>query len=106
MAWNDGSLNPAAASNASARQCTVPMGITSENVAARWNIGRGAQDAVAVRSHARAAHARMSGLFDAEIVPVFATDSANISTNISEDEGIREGVSLVGRCSLNPGKSG
>ena len=43
---------------------------TGENVAAEWNVGRADQDAFALRSQQKAAAARDSGRFAAEIVPV------------------------------------
>lgn len=48
-------------------------GMTSENVASRYGITRQQQDEMAARSHARAAKARASGRFKAEIVPVKTT---------------------------------
>jgi len=57
----------------SALTCGVtetPMGITAENIAVRRGITREEQDAFAVESHRRAAHARDSGRFAREIVPV------------------------------------
>jgi acetyl-CoA acyltransferase 1 len=53
-----------------ARDCVMPMGLTSENVARRYGVGRADQDAFAVESHVRAARAREEGRFDEEIVPV------------------------------------
>ncbi|RMZ76599.1 hypothetical protein DV738_g4813, partial [Chaetothyriales sp. CBS 135597] len=52
------------------RDCIMPMGLTSENVAKRYAVSRADQDAFAVESHRRASHAQRAGLFDAEIVPV------------------------------------
>ncbi len=46
------------------------MGLTSENVAEKYNISRQEQDEFAVKSNQKAAKAVESGLFDAEIVPV------------------------------------
>ena len=46
------------------------MGITAENVAARYNISREQQDALAAQSHQRAAAAIAAGYFKAQIVPV------------------------------------
>lgn len=43
--------------NKSARDCLIPMGITSENVAEEFGITREQQDELAVASHARAAYA-------------------------------------------------
>eukprot|EP00605_Chrysophyceae_sp_TOSAG23-4_P001806 GSChrysophyteH1.ASY1.ANO1.1996.1 assembled CDS len=48
--------------------CMIPMGITSEKVARRYEISRDSQDAFAVRSHMRAAAARKAGHFNSEIV--------------------------------------
>ncbi len=44
--------------------------MTSENVAAKYNISREVQDKFAAQSHARAADARASGRFASQIVPV------------------------------------
>lgn len=48
----------------------TPMGITSENVAAHFAVGRSEQDAFAAESHSRAHRAQEQGLFDEEILPV------------------------------------
>lgn len=46
------------------------MGNTAENIAERYEIDRARQDACAVESHRRAAHAIASGFFRDQIVPV------------------------------------
>jgi acetyl-CoA acyltransferase 1 len=46
------------------------MGITSENVAGRYGVGRKQQDAASVTSNQRAAAATANGKFKEEIVPV------------------------------------
>jgi acetyl-CoA C-acetyltransferase len=48
----------------------VHMGVTAENVAKKYEIGRGEQDEFAAQSQAKAAAAQASGKFRAEIVPV------------------------------------
>ncbi|ARP91250.1 acetyl-CoA acetyltransferase [Bordetella genomosp. 9] len=48
----------------------VHMGITAENVAARYEISRADQDALALESHRRAAAAIDAGRFKEQIVPV------------------------------------
>jgi acetyl-CoA C-acetyltransferase len=48
----------------------IHMGITAENVAARYAIGRAEMDALACESHRRAAHAIAEGRFKGQIVPV------------------------------------
>ena len=46
------------------------MGITAENVAAKWGITREEQDALAVQSHQRAGAAIAEGRFKSQIVPI------------------------------------
>ncbi len=46
------------------------MGLTAENVAAKYAVSRADQDAFALRSHQRAAAAVDGGIFDAQIVPL------------------------------------
>ena len=48
----------------------LPMGITSENVAEQFGVGRVEQDIFAAESHSRAQRAQEEGLFDEEILPV------------------------------------
>ncbi len=48
----------------------IHMGVTAENVAARYGIDREAQDALALESQRRAAHAIAEGRFKEQIVPV------------------------------------
>jgi len=52
---------------------TVPMGVTAENVARRFDISREAQDALALESHRRAQQAIAEGRFKSQIVPVTRT---------------------------------
>src|SRR3954468_1023193 len=68
----------------------IPMGMTAENVAARCNVSREAQDEWAVLSQQRAVAARDSGHFDAEIVPVTTPDGATVT----RDDGPRPGTTL------------
>ncbi len=49
---------------------TVHMGITAENIAAKWGITREDQDALSVQSQQRAAKAIAAGHFKSQIVPV------------------------------------
>jgi len=50
-----------------ANNCLMPMGITSENVAAEFGVDRATQDALAVSSHKKAAAA--ADLLKAEVTP-------------------------------------
>ena len=46
------------------------MGITAENLAAKWDISREEQDTLAAESHRRAAAAIEAGRFDTQITPI------------------------------------
>jgi acetyl-CoA C-acetyltransferase len=49
---------------------SIHMGVTAENVARKYEISRDAQDALALESHRRAAHAITSGYFKEQILPI------------------------------------
>jgi acetyl-CoA C-acetyltransferase len=49
---------------------TIHMGVTAENVAREYGISRDEQDALALESHRRAAHAIAEGRFRDQILPV------------------------------------
>ena len=98
-------INPKIFADAQARSCLMPMGITSENVAAKYGISREAQDQMAVESHKRAAAARAAGRFKSEIIPVETKvkdekTGEMLDITVSEDDGIREGVTYEVRCAL------
>lgn len=77
--------------HAEARDCLIPMGVTSENVAEKFGVDRKAQDDFAVRSHAKAAEAQAKGLFDREIVGVEVCVDGE-TTTVLQDDGIRPGT--------------
>ena len=77
------------------------MGQTAENIAARWQITREAQDKFAVTSQNRAEAAQKAGKFDAEIVPVVIKGRKGDVT-VDKDEFIRHGVTLDGISGLKP----
>jgi acetyl-CoA acyltransferase 1 len=80
-------------SNKYAKDCLVPMGVTSENVAERYGITRKEQDELAVISHTRALRAQKEGRFKKEIVPVstaFVTPEGKKDIVVAEDDGPRE----------------
>ena len=78
---------------------TVHMGITAENVAERWNISRGDQDALAVESHRRASAAQAAGRFKDQIVPV-EIKTRKGSSFFDTDEHVRADASLEGMAKL------
>ena len=91
---------------AAAADCLIPMGITSENVAAEFNISRAKQDAFAASSHAKAVAAQKNGWFKDEIVPLEATvvdKEGNESTVIVDrDDGVRPGTTPETLAKLKP----
>ncbi|KAG1707898.1 3-ketoacyl-CoA thiolase B, peroxisomal [Phytophthora capsici] len=89
-----------------AMDCTVPMGITSENVAEKYGITRAKQDELAALSHAKAAAAQANGWFKEEITPVSTIikdkDGNEKSVIISQDDGVRAGTSVEKLAKLKP----
>jgi acetyl-CoA C-acetyltransferase len=69
------------------------MGVTAENVAAKFGIDRAAQDALAVESHRRAAAAIDAGYFRDQIVPVVLKTRKG-DTSFVTDEHVRRDVTL------------
>ncbi len=70
------------------------MGVTAENVAERFEVGRVAQDELAVESHRRAVAAQDAGRFDAQIVPVAVPQRRGGPIEVSKDEHPRADTSL------------
>jgi acetyl-CoA C-acetyltransferase len=77
------------------------MGITAENVAAKWGVSRADQDELAASSHRRAAAAIAAGRFAGQIVPVeVATRKATVS--FDTDEGVRGDIDPAAMAKLRP----
>ena len=77
------------------------MGNTAENVARQWQITREEQDQFAVASQNKAESAKKAGRFKDEITPVtIATRKGE--TVVSEDEYIREGVTIDDIAKMRP----
>lgn len=100
-----------------AKDCIMPMGETSENVAKRYGVSREDQDAFAASSHLKASKAQKDGLFDEEIVPVEVRqfdleDKEKAGTPqtvlVDKDDGIRHNASVESMAKLKPafGKDG
>ncbi|KAG7443388.1 thiolase [Guyanagaster necrorhizus] len=94
-------------SNQEAADCTIPMGITSENVASDFGITRQAQDAFSAESFRRAAAASKAGKFRAEIVPIKVkiVDPKTEQEHeivVEDDDGIRDGVTAESLAKLKP----
>jgi acetyl-CoA C-acetyltransferase len=68
----------------------IPMGVTAENVAEKYNVTRADMDAFAALSQSRAVAAQAAGVFDAEITPITKDDGTVVST----DDGPRPGTTV------------
>ncbi|NXH07510.1 THIKB thiolase, partial [Loxia leucoptera] len=123
---NPGDISSNMMDNPKARDCVIPMGITSENVAEKFGVSRKKQDAFALASQQKkhtatswrsaaivlpfsvwlAAKAQQMGLFKTEIVPVKTTVADNEGNKktitVHQDEGIRPSTTLEGLAKLKP----
>jgi acetyl-CoA C-acetyltransferase len=79
----------------------VHMGVTAENVAAKWGITREEQDQLAVESHRRAANATKAGYFKSQILPIEVKGRKG-PTVFDTDEHFREGTSMADMAKLKP----
>ena len=79
----------------------IHMGVTAENVAAKWGITRRMQDELAVESHRRAALATKEGRFKTQIVPVEIKDRKG-TTLFDTDEHFRAEATLEDMAKLKP----
>mgnify|MGYP001321859043 CR=1 FL=1 len=77
------------------------MGITAENVAAKWGITREEQDQFALASQQKAAKAIETGRFNDEIVPV-VIETKKGTVEFKTDEYPRAGTSLESLAKLKP----
>jgi acetyl-CoA C-acetyltransferase len=89
----------------------IPMLDTAENVAARYNIPRDAQDEYAARSHSRARRAFEEGRFDQEIVPMQTVrivedkesgERRSETVTLRQDEGVRPDTTVEKLAKLKP----
>ncbi|MBX3618843.1 MAG: acetyl-CoA C-acyltransferase family protein [Rhizobacter sp.] len=79
----------------------VHMGITAENVAAKWDISRAQQDEAALESHRRAQRAIEAGYFKEQIVPV-VQESRKGPVTFDTDEHVRFNAKLDDMAKLKP----
>jgi len=88
----------------------TPMGLTAENVAERYNVGRDEQDEFAAKSQQKAEAAIKSGRFKDQIVPLRVKKQKKLSNGHFEheevvfntDEGMRPGTTKEGLSRLRP----
>ncbi|MBL0942817.1 MAG: acetyl-CoA C-acyltransferase family protein [Hydrogenophaga sp.] len=80
---------------------TIHMGVTAENIAAKWGIARDEQDKLAVESHNRAQRATEAGYFKDQIVPVkLKTRKGEVA--FDTDEHFRANATLEDMAKLKP----
>ena len=77
------------------------MGITAENLVAKWGISREEQDAVAVESHRRAAAAIAEGRFKSQIVPI-VKQTRKGEVVFDTDEHVKPGTTLESLAKMKP----
>ena len=80
---------------------TIHMGVTAENIAAKWGISREEQDKLAVESHNRAQRATEAGHFKGQIVPVMLK-SRKGEVAYDTDEHFRPNATLDDLAKLKP----
>jgi acetyl-CoA acyltransferase 1 len=99
-------IGPTVFDHEGAMKCLIPMGTTSENVAAKFGVSKEKQDQMAVGSHAKAVAAKKNGWFKDEIVPVKGRQEdkeGNVKeVMITDDEGMREGMDMAALAKLKP----
>ena len=79
----------------------IHMGVTAENIAAKWGISREVQDQLAVESHQRAQKATEAGYFKDQIVPVLLKSKKG-EIAYTTDEHFRANATMDDMAKLNP----
>jgi acetyl-CoA C-acetyltransferase len=79
----------------------IHMGVTAENIAAKWGISRDDQDAMAVASHNRAQHATEAGYFKTQILPVMLKSKKG-DVAFEADEHFRSNCTTADMAKLKP----
>ncbi len=79
----------------------IHMGVTAENIAAKWGISRDDQDALAVESHNRAQRATEGGYFKGQITPVMLKSKKG-EVAYDTDEHFRPNCALADMAKLKP----
>ena len=92
-----------------AKNCKVPMGVLSEQMATNLHISREEQDKFAASSYQKAWSAQQAGKFDAEIAPLKnvkftdpKTEEEKILSVVAQDDGIRDGMTPQSLSKIRP----
>ncbi len=78
------------------------MGITAENIAAKYDISREDQDAFAALSQQKAEEAQKAGRFADEIIPVTIPQRKGDPVVFDQDENPRHGTTAEGLAKMRP----
>ena len=89
-----------------ARNCLMPMGITSENVVEKYGMTREELDEFAAESQRKACEANKDGRLPSEITPVktilLDKDGNEQEITVDRDDGMREGTTAAKLAKLKP----
>src|SRR5262249_44326907 len=77
------------------------MGITAENIAAKYGFTREQQDEFSVQSHKKAAAAMDAGYFKSQIIPIEIKTKKGVEQFVT-DEHVRKDVSAADMAKLRP----
>lgn len=80
----------------------VHMGVTAENIAAKYQISRDEQDAFAVESHQRAVQAINNGYFKTQILPIEIPVKKSTTIIFDTDEHPRQDTNVAALTKLRP----
>lgn len=83
-------------------QAYISMGLTAENVAAKYHVSREDQDKFAVSSHQKATKAHETGAFKDELIPVEVALPDGKKVVASMDENVRPDASFEKLSTLKP----
>jgi acetyl-CoA C-acetyltransferase len=95
---SDEELHPRLFGEGAIANVYIPMGMTAENVAERWDVSRDDMDAFAQRSQERAVGAQASGFSERELTPYPKEDG----TVVAADDGPRPTSTLEKLAALEP----
>lgn len=95
-------------SHPESKNCKVPMGVLSEQMAKDRSISRNDQDAFAASSYQKALKAQKEGKFDEEIAPLHNVKFVDMKTDeertitVDKDDGIRDGITAESLGKIKP----
>ncbi len=100
--FGHGALSDGLVEGLTDRSCGLIMGLTAENLAAKYGISREEQDEIACRSHNNAEAATNAGRFKDEILPVAIPQKKGDPLSFEKDEHFRPGMTIDQLSRLKP----